>query len=287
MPPEHVPRRRVAFQDYYEALEVPRDASEDEVRQAYRRLARRYHLDVNKEPGAEDRFKQISEAYEVLRDPEKPERYDRLGANWRAGQDVSGAAGFGDGFDAGNGFGDARVEFGGGDFSDFFESFFDIVRAGQPDGRASRASRCAAATTRRCSIWGSRKPPGEEAAAVAGRRALGRGPDPAWRTRRPADLGGRTRQCRRRRRAVRRPVPPDPAQAPPALPRRRRRSVRRSPGLAMGGGARRGRFRCRRSTVKRPRSRFRRAHPAAASSGFAARACPAAEERRRATCMPL
>jgi curved DNA-binding protein len=118
----------VAYQDYYDALEVSRDASEDEIRQAYRRLARRYHPDVNKEPGAEDRFKQISEAYAVLRDPEKRERYDRLGANWKAGQDVSGAAGFEEGFDAGNGFGDVRVEFGGGDFSDFFESFFDRRR---------------------------------------------------------------------------------------------------------------------------------------------------------------
>ncbi|HEY2160653.1 MAG TPA: DnaJ domain-containing protein, partial [Solirubrobacteraceae bacterium] len=84
----------VAFQDYYEALGLSRDASEDEIRQAFRRLARRNHPDVNKEPGAEERFKQISEAYDVLRDPEKRERYDRLGANWRAGQDVSGAAGF-------------------------------------------------------------------------------------------------------------------------------------------------------------------------------------------------
>jgi curved DNA-binding protein len=126
----------VAFRDYYDVLGVPRGASEEEIRSAYRKLARTYHPDVNREPGAEDRFKEISEAYEVLRDPEKRERYDRLGANWKAGEDVSGAEGFGGfrqgraGFGQGqgqaqSGFGDVRVEFGDGNgFSDFFESLF-------------------------------------------------------------------------------------------------------------------------------------------------------------------
>jgi curved DNA-binding protein len=130
----------VAFQDYYEALGVSRDAGEDEIRQAYRRLARQYHPDVNREPGAEDRFKQISEAYDVLRDPEKRQRYDRLGANWRSGQDVSGAAGFEEAFRPGDGFGDVRVEFGngnfnGGEFSDFFEGLFGRRRGGPGGGR--------------------------------------------------------------------------------------------------------------------------------------------------------
>jgi curved DNA-binding protein len=133
----------VAYRDYYEALGVPRDASTEDIRRAYRKLAREYHPDVNKEPDAEDRFKEISEAYEVLRDPEKRERYDRLGANWKAGQDVSGAPGWEEVFRGrggggggggrgragrsagGGGFGDGvRVEFGGGDFSEFFSDLF-------------------------------------------------------------------------------------------------------------------------------------------------------------------
>jgi curved DNA-binding protein len=128
----------VAFRDYYEVLGVSRDSSAEEIRRAYRKLARQYHPDVNKDPEAEDRFKEISEAYEVLRDPEKRERYDRLGANWRAGQDVSGSPGF-DGFDrsagrGGAGFGgfdgETRVEFGDSGFSDFFEGLFGSVGRG-------------------------------------------------------------------------------------------------------------------------------------------------------------
>src|SRR2546421_5175858 len=74
----------VATRDYYEVLGVPRDASAEDIRRAYRRLAREYHPDRNKEEGAEERFKEIAEAYEVLRDPEKRACYDR-------GPDVSGA----------------------------------------------------------------------------------------------------------------------------------------------------------------------------------------------------
>jgi curved DNA-binding protein len=126
----------VGYHDYYEALGVGRDASAEEIRSAYRRLAREHHPDVSKDPGAAERFSEIAEAYEVLRDPEKRERYDRLGAGGAGSQDVGGAQGFG----GANGFGTGARGggFGAGgdaDFSDFFESLFGGGRSSPPGGR--------------------------------------------------------------------------------------------------------------------------------------------------------
>jgi curved DNA-binding protein len=132
----------VAFRDYYESLGVSRDASPEEIRRAYRALARKHHPDVNKEAGAEDRFKEISEAYEVLRDPDKRARYDQLGANWRAGQDVSGEPDF-SGFEGFGGFGgdNVRFDFGGADFSEFFSGLFGQRSRTQRSNGSERFSR--------------------------------------------------------------------------------------------------------------------------------------------------
>ena len=117
----------VAFRDYYEVLGVPRDADTEDIRRAYRKLARENHPDINKDPEAEDRFKEISEAYEVLRDEERRRQYDRVRRHSQDGQDMSGADGFGGA--PGNGFRDVNVEFGDSNFSDFFESMFGARRS--------------------------------------------------------------------------------------------------------------------------------------------------------------
>lgn len=99
------------FKDYYEILGVPRDASPDDIQKAYRKLARKLHPDVNKEAGAEDRFKELGEAYEVLKDKEKRAKYDRFGAAWQQAQQRTGGAP--------PGWENVRVEYGPGFDFDF------------------------------------------------------------------------------------------------------------------------------------------------------------------------
>jgi curved DNA-binding protein len=108
------------FKDYYQILGVERDATEEQLKRAYRKLARKYHPDVSKEPGAERRMKEINEAYEVLRDPERRAAYDQLGSRYRAGQEFSPPPDW----DAGFEFRGAPPGAGAADFSDFFSSLF-------------------------------------------------------------------------------------------------------------------------------------------------------------------
>jgi len=113
----------VKFRDYYEVLGVERKASPEEIQKAYRKLARKYHPDINKTKEAEDRFKEINEANEVLSDPDKRKRYDALGANWRAGQDFQPPPGWeSNGGSHQFNFGSGGANFGG--FSDFFDAIF-------------------------------------------------------------------------------------------------------------------------------------------------------------------
>ncbi len=119
----------LSYTDYYEVLGVPRDADADAIRRAYRKLARKYHPDLNSDDDAEDRFKELGEAYEVLSDAEKRERYDRLGARWREAEREAPEESFED-FFADQGFGEGtRVEFG----EDLFEALFG-ARAGRGGG---------------------------------------------------------------------------------------------------------------------------------------------------------
>jgi curved DNA-binding protein len=125
------------YRDYYQTLGVARTATADEIKKAYRRLARKFHPDVSKEKDAEEKFKQVQEAYEVLKDPEKRAAYDQLGSDWKNGQQFRPPPDWGSGFEfrgggAGGGF--RARGFGGGmgaedaevdpAFSDFFSQLF-------------------------------------------------------------------------------------------------------------------------------------------------------------------
>jgi curved DNA-binding protein len=112
----------VEFRDYYEIMGVDRNATQDEIKRAYRKLARKYHPDINKDADAEEKFKEMGEAYEVLKDPEKRAAYDQLGQSYKSGQDFTPPPGWDAGFEfSGGGFEGAA---GSAAFSDFFETLF-------------------------------------------------------------------------------------------------------------------------------------------------------------------
>jgi len=121
----------VEYKDYYKILGVERDAGADDIKRAYRKLARKYHPDVSSEADAQNKFQELQEAYEVLKDPEKRQAYDELGQNWQQGQDFRPPPDWEQHFDFGGG------GFTGGDaasFSDFFESLFGGAAGGHAQG---------------------------------------------------------------------------------------------------------------------------------------------------------
>ena len=126
------------YKDYYDVMGVARDATQDEIKRAYRKLARKYHPDVSNEPDAEERFKSIGEANAVLKDPEKRAAYDQLGSQWQGGQEFRPPPDWDQNFEfRGDGFSGAGD--GGPDFSDFFSSLFGQMGGGgrqSADGRS-------------------------------------------------------------------------------------------------------------------------------------------------------
>lgn len=125
------------YKDYYETLGISRSATEAEIKSAYRKLARKYHPDVNKTKEAEEKFKDINEAYEVLGDKQKRQRYDSLGSSWQGGADYTPPPGFENFSFNFNQGGAQSFDFGGasaGGFSDFFSSLFGDMMSGQQGG---------------------------------------------------------------------------------------------------------------------------------------------------------
>lgn len=127
------------YKDYYKILGVTRTASQDEIKQSYRKLARKFHPDVSKEPNAEEQFKNVQEAYEVLKDPEKRTAYDQLGSNWKSGQEFHRPPNWDGGsrfYTSGDGGGFSEADMGG--FSDFFSDLFGGRGRTRTRGHSSR-----------------------------------------------------------------------------------------------------------------------------------------------------
>jgi len=123
------------YKDYYATLGVKKEASQDDIQKAYRKLARKFHPDVNKDPQAEVKFKEIGEAYEVLKDPDKRKKYDQFGSNWnRMGGGQGGPPPGWEGVHFDFGQGGFQGSGGGAGFSDFFEMLF----GGGAGGRGRR-----------------------------------------------------------------------------------------------------------------------------------------------------
>ncbi len=125
------------YKDYYKVLGLERDVAQDEIKRTYRKLARKFHPDVNKEPAAEARFKEIGEAYAVLKEVEKRAAYDHLGQGWQPGQDFQAP----ENWDAGFEFSGGEPNGSGGGFSDFFETLFGRLHQGGSTPRGQTAFR--------------------------------------------------------------------------------------------------------------------------------------------------
>ena len=253
-------RRREAvatYKDYYQIMGVARDASQDEIKRAYRRLARKFHPDVSKEANAEEKFKEVQEAYEVLKDPQRRAAYDQLGSNWRAGQEFRPPPDWGRDFEfSTSSFG------GGGGGRTRLQRFLRLavrpaqsVRATLQPGRRRR--RGARLRRRRGEdhvakiqidledAFQRRRAHDRAQVAAARRRrtrrratAHAQGDDSGRRHRRSAHSSRRPGQSRRRRRAGRRSVSGNRLSPAPAVHGRRPRPDADVADRAVGSGAR-------------------------------------------------
>ncbi len=245
---------------------VERDASADDIKRAYRRLARKYHPDVSKEKDAEARFKEVGEAYEVLRDPEKRAAYDALGTR-KPGEDFAPPPDWE--FDRGGGVDP-------GAHSDFFEQLFGGLggRRGSFRSRGFDTAGAGRGHARR-GVPRRRAPPhvatpgGRRARPAAAGDAAAQRAHPRRRRRRPADSRAGARSARRRRRAGRRLVPAGQGVAASLVPRGRARHLARSARHAVGSGARRDRARADARWARRSQDAEGLANRSAAASARA------------------